>query len=131
MRLVEQSRRLLRIAAWTLVAAGFVVAAVPLGDRPTTAMPHHLEHIAFFLAIGACLAGGYPHRRRLVAVLVTCLPGAIQLVQVWAPDRHPRLSDAAVGIAGAWLGVVVMAGLERLLPPQAAAAARDRRVGPP
>lgn len=113
-------RRLLRIAAWTLIAAGFVAATVPIGARPNTHMPHHLEHVAFFLAVGMSLFGGYPHRPGLVALVVTALPAATQLVQFLAPDRHPRVSDAIAGLIGAWLGIVAMTALERLARPDLA-----------
>jgi VanZ family protein len=98
-----------------LVVAGFVFAAVPIGGRPTTALPQHVEHVAFFFAVGASLACGYPRRYRLVAALVTGLPAAIQLIQVWAPGRHPRLADALAGMIGAWLGLLAMAAFERVV----------------
>jgi VanZ family protein len=98
-----------------LVGAGFALAAVPIGYRPTTAFPHQIEHALFFFAVGASFGCGYAHRYRLVGLLVISLPAAIQLIQAWAPSRHPRLADAVAGMIGAGLGFVTIAGFERFV----------------
>jgi VanZ family protein len=98
--------RLSLIAGWLALAAVAAVTLGPIQDRPQVAPPH-LEHFAAFLLLGVVFALAYPdHPIRAVLVV---LGGAIllEILQLVTPDRHGRLIDAMIKVAGGAFGITL------------------------
>jgi VanZ family protein len=107
------SRRAFQIAAWICVAAIVALSLVSPALRPVTILPHNIEHLAIFIITGVALGLGYPgHLARLVALLVS-FAGVVELAQLVAPGRHPRLIDFVVDAASACAGAVLAALVAR------------------
>ena len=113
-----------RVAAWTLAIAIALLSLVPPALRPVTDTPHNFEHFAIFFATGLAFGFGYSRRPFMVAVTLLLFAGIIEIVQVFVPDRHARLSDFIVDAlavcAGAVLGVAASRTVAQTLPKQAA-----------
>ena len=89
---------LLRVLAWSCLALIAVVTLGPLGLRPESGMPPHVERFAAFAVAGVLFAVAYP--RYIVFAAVVVLGAA-----VLAPSRHGRLFDAGVKVAGGMVGL--------------------------
>jgi hypothetical protein len=96
---------LLRISAWTCLAAIAFVTLSPLGLRPVTGMPPNVERFVAFAVVGALFAAAYPRYILFAAVIVLGAAVVFELLQVLAPSRHGRLFDAAVKIFGGLVGL--------------------------
>ena len=105
-----------KAAGWILAVAIFVLSVVLPSGRPTTGVPHNLEHLLIFLAMGLAFALGY--RDRLLAVTggLALFCGAIEAAQFWVPGRHARLSDFLVDLAASALGVAIVFAAKWILP---------------
>ena len=79
-------------------------------------MPHSLEHFAIFLATGIAFTCGYSWRALEVAVALVVFAGLIEIVQIYVPGRHARLSDFIVDAAALCVGIAValVAGARKL-----------------
>jgi len=109
-------QRICRFVGWTLAFAIFVLSVVPPSGRPTTGVSHNLEHLLIFLAMGLAFALGYRDRLPAVAAGLLLFCGAIEVVQIWVPGRHARLSDFLVDASAAGLGVVAAVAAKWILP---------------
>ena len=47
---------------------------------------------------------GYPDRYPMQSIALVLFAAAVEVMQVWAPGRHPRLSDFAAAVLGLGLG---------------------------
>lgn len=103
-----------RLAAWLLVAAIVVVTLGPPRLRPVTEMSQNFEHGLAFVVLGLAFGFGYPGR--LVPLIVASLPliGVLEVLQLWVPGRHARLSDFVVNVIAAVMGLICAAALQRL-----------------
>jgi VanZ family protein len=85
---------------------------VPATYRPVTAVSHNLEHLAIFIVLGMAFGLGYPHRSRALAFALPLFCFAIEVVQLWIPGRHARLTDllinAAAAVLGLWIAVFMV-----------------------
>ena len=81
-----------------------------------TGASHNMEHLAIYLATGLAFAMGYRDRLPAVAGGLLLFCGLIEVVQLWVPGRHARLSDFLVDAAAAGLGVAVAAAVTRIWP---------------
>ena len=105
-----------RAVGWFLLISIVIVSLVPADLRPETHMPHNLEHLVVFLAMGVALSLGYPESLiSLVAGLVS-FSISIELAQLFVPGRHARLTDLLVDVAAVTMGVVIGISLGRRLP---------------
>ncbi|MBN9600162.1 MAG: VanZ family protein [Afipia sp.] len=106
-------RKIFAIAAWLSLA--FIVFATlsPAGLRPQVA-PAGLERMTAFALTGLFFGLAYPRRRALVVALVLCSACVLELAQLITPERHGRLSDLLVKLAGGVAGILVAQGLNRL-----------------
>jgi hypothetical protein len=116
MRLVSLTREMSaairiigRVGGWVLAAAILTLSFVPPTLRPDTGAPHDFEHFAIFCATGVAFGVGYGGSRRLISIALVAFAGAVELGQLFVPDRHARLSDFIVDAAAACIGVLFAA----------------------
>jgi VanZ family protein len=105
---VMNSNLLFRVAAWLLAGCLLALTVVPASERPSTGVPHSLEHILAFLLLGTLFALGYSnHLLRLLAgtFAFTLL---LELSQVPLPTRHARLSDFLYDSLATWIGIALI-----------------------
>ena len=107
-----------RGAAGLLAVAILILSFVPPSHRPVTDVSHSMEHFGSFLATGFAFGFGYPSRPLALALALAASCGVIEVVQLWIPGRHARLSDfmldAAATIIG--VGIAYMATRARPMP---------------
>jgi VanZ family protein len=112
-------------STWWKAAAGIclalivVLSLVPQDERVATGLPGKIEHIIAY-GVTALLLGLSTTRKNgpaLVALNLAWIAGAIEILQLWSPGRHPRVSDAIVGAAAGALGAAVAAWLRRTFQP--------------
>jgi VanZ family protein len=100
-----------RVIGWIAVTAVVFLTIGPQQFRPTTGVPHDLEHFLAFSFAGLIFGLGYPGR------LITSLPLAIvaaavlETAQLWVPHRHARFSDFVVNALAACVGLAIAAAI--------------------
>ncbi len=104
--------RIIRVAAWTLATAIMVLSTVPPGLRPETVVPHNLEHFAIYWATGLAFGLGYERKHGLLAMPLVIFSGIVELIQLFVPGRHARLSDFIVDSAAVCIGLLTAAPIE-------------------
>ena len=97
-------KRLSQILAWVLICGIVGLSIVPPGYRVITDLARPLEHLSIFLLTAVAFGLGYPEPYPLQSIALVLFAAAVELVQVWVPGRHARLSDFAAGIVGLGLG---------------------------
>ena len=102
----------LRGATWAAAVLVAFLTLAPAGLRPTTPLPHDLEHFLAFLTVGTIVRSAYPDRRALLVSVL--LIAALELLQTLVPGRHARTEDIAANLAGFLSGVAVVALWGRL-----------------
>jgi VanZ family protein len=106
--------RLIRLAAWLLLA---VIVVATLGSpslRPQSSLSHDGEHAFAFLLLGAAFGLGYLERRLELVFAAIPVIGMIELLQLWAPGRHARLEDFVVNVVAFWVALAA-SSLPRLV----------------
>ena len=103
-----------RILGWVLVAAILVLSIVPPSVRPTTQASHGFEHLAIFLSAGIAFAIGYPSRLKILPGLLVLFCAVVELIQIWVPGRHARMTDFIVDALGSCFGVGLIYAAQRL-----------------
>jgi glycopeptide antibiotics resistance protein len=98
-------RRLAAIAAWLSLILIASATLSPIGVRPHVA-GIGFEHIGAFAVTGLLFALAYPRHLLIVAVLVFGSAIFLELSQLLTPDRHARISDLLVKLAGGSIGIV-------------------------
>jgi VanZ family protein len=96
-----------RAVAWLMLSAIVVLSSVPPGLRPTTFVPHKIEHAGIFFVAGISFGIAYRRREWLLSTVAIVFCAAIELVQLYVPGRHARLSDFIVDAIAAVMGVFV------------------------
>jgi VanZ family protein len=97
-----------RVAAWLGLGTIVVLTLVPPALRPVSAAPNVLEHFAVFLLVGGAFAWAYPrYRFVLIGVSIPCV-AALELLQLFVPGRHARVSDFVVNAIGACIGIALV-----------------------
>jgi VanZ like family len=102
-----------RTVAWVLAIAIAVFSVVPPSLRLQTGLPHAFEHFAIFWVTGAAFTLGYTLTPLLVIVLVV-FSGAVEIVQLFIPGRHARVSDFIVDALACIIGLVTIAVLAQV-----------------
>lgn len=96
-----------RAVAWLMLSVIVVLTVVPPGLRPSTFVPHKIEHAAIFLMAGTSFGIAYLGRERLLSVAAIVFCAVLELAQLYVPGRHARLSDFIVDATAAVVGVFV------------------------
>jgi VanZ family protein len=104
--LVSKIRRFGVIAGWLALAFIAFVTLSPIQDRPSLFHPQ-IEHFAAFAVMALAFVLGYPRRTALIVLLVVFSAFTLEAMQFLTPDRHGRLIDAIVKVAGGLAGVGV------------------------
>jgi VanZ family protein len=98
---------LARVIGWSLAAAIVVLSVVPATSRPETGLPHYFEHFAIFWATGLAFALGYSLTPLLATILVV-FAGGVEILQLFIPGRHARLSDFIVDALASVIGLMTV-----------------------
>jgi VanZ family protein len=108
----DRTTAIARVAAWLGLVTIVVLTLVPPTLRPVSAAPSVLEHFVAFLLVGGAFAWGYPrYRLSLIAASIVCI-AVLELLQLFVPGRHARVSDFVVNAIGACIGIALV----RLVP---------------
>ncbi|MEI2298192.1 VanZ family protein [Ensifer sp. MJa1] len=92
--------------AWLLFAAIAYSTTSPLDLRPRIGHLVHLERFGAFGLLGLLFAIAYPRRLGQVLVLVLATAIGFEMLQMVSADRHARVTDVAVKLAGGACGVL-------------------------
>jgi VanZ family protein len=103
-----------RATAWFLLTVIALLSLVPPGIRPTTFLPHKVEHAGMFLLAG--VAFGIAHRgyERLSSIGAVIFCASVELAQLAIPGRHARFSDFVVDAVAICAGIFVGSMLTRI-----------------
>ena len=111
-------RKIIRAIAWALLATAIVLTVVPAQFRPVTGAPSSVEHFAMFFLIGSAFTFGYSRSDYPLCGAAIAFAGSLELLQLFVPGRHARLSDFVIDALSAVIGIA-LSGLidrKRLLP---------------
>jgi hypothetical protein len=97
-------RKLLICAAWLSLIVIAITTVVPIYDRPSFGHAS-IERLIAFVVLGAMFAWSYPNRLLFSVLIVSCGAFGLEALQLITPDRHARLFDAFVKLAGGWSGL--------------------------
>jgi VanZ family protein len=111
-------RKIIRVVAWVLLASAIVLTVVPAHFRPVTGAPSPVEHFAMFFLIGSAFTLGYSRSDYPFCGAAIAFAGSLELLQLFVPGRHARLSDFAIDALAAVIGIAVSGLINRnnLLP---------------
>ncbi|APG88167.1 hypothetical protein SAMCCGM7_pC0971 (plasmid) [Sinorhizobium americanum CCGM7] len=101
---VMNLRRAAAILAWFLLALIAVSTLSPIAMRPHIGTWVHVERFGAYGLVGFLFAAAYPQRIALVLGLVFGAAVGFELLQMLSADRHARVGDLAVKMAGAACG---------------------------
>lgn len=108
--------RLLKIAAWLLVAGLVLATVVPASGRPVTGVNHNLEHFVAFAGAAAVFAFAYSNLRTHVLLGAgAAFTLAIELAQIPLPSRHATVEDFMWDTAAVWFAIIVIAVLRNFV----------------
>lgn len=99
-------RRIAQAICWVSLSAVVALSVTPAEMRPVTIFPHDFEHAAIYFIAGCAFGLVYS------ANFVGCLAGLsgftllVEVIQLWIPGRHPRVSDFLVDAFAITAGLV-------------------------
>ena len=96
-----------RVVAWIIVIGLIMISLVPAPLRPGTGVSHNLEHFGSFLLAGIIWSLAYADRLVLLLGAMPVFAGSVELLQIFVPGRHARLSDFAVDALGGCVGILI------------------------
>ncbi len=94
-----------RVVAWLVLAAIVVLSLVPPSARPTTFVPHKIEHAGIFFADGIAFGVAYFGYRWLLSIGAVIFCAGIEIAQLIVPGRHARLGDFFVDAFAVCIGI--------------------------
>jgi glycopeptide antibiotics resistance protein len=99
-------RKLITVAAWSLL--GFIIYATisPIQARPTLFTSPSYERLAAFIVLGALFCLAYPRHTGFVCLIVLGSAVLLELAQLLTPDRHGQIQDAIIKMMGGAIGIV-------------------------
>jgi VanZ family protein len=107
-------RNISRATAWFLLTLIAVLSLVPPGIRPTTFLPHKVEHAGMFLLAGVAFGIAYSGYERLSGIVAVIFCASVELAQLTIPGRHARFSDFVVDAVAICAGIFVGSMLTRI-----------------
>ena len=102
--------------AWFTLVAIIVLSLIPPGARPTTFLPHKIEHASIFLLDGVAFGIAYCDYTWLSSIVAMMFCADIELAQLAIPGRHARLSDFLVDAIAICIGIFAGSTLIRMRP---------------
>jgi VanZ family protein len=102
---VRDLRRAATVLAWLLLALVAYSTLSPIGMRPRIGTWVHVERFGAYGLIGFLFVTAYPRRLPIVLGMVLGAAVGFELLQMLSADRHARMEDVAVKMAGAACGV--------------------------
>ena len=94
-----------RVVAWLALAAIVVLSLVPPGARPTTFLPHKIEHAGIFFVDGIAFGIAYRGYEWLSSIGAVIFCAGIEIAQLMVPGRHARLGDFFVDAFAVCIGI--------------------------
>ena len=107
-------QNMFRIVAWLALAAIVVLSLVPPGARPTTFVPHKIEHAGIFFMDGVAFGIAYRGYEWLSSIWAVIFCAGIELAQLMIPGRHARLSDFFIDATTVCIGIFAGSTLTRM-----------------
>jgi VanZ family protein len=98
-------RKFVQLAAWLLLSIIIVLSIVPPAARPTTALSHGIEHAVIFLVGGMLFGASDLGRQWILSIYALTLCAALEMIQLFIPGRHARLSDFIVDVSITVMGI--------------------------
>jgi VanZ family protein len=95
--------------AWVMMSAIVFLTVVPPSLRPTTPVPHKMEHAVIFFVNAMAFGFGYPRRELLLGVGAVVFCAVVEISQLFVSGRHARPSDFVVDTIAALAGVYASA----------------------
>lgn len=108
-------RRLCKVTGWLILLAIVVLSVVPPSDRPVTGAPSNWEHVGIYLLTGIAFGIAYPGRLPAIAPGLILFSGLIEVIQLWVPGRHARLSDFLIDSVATCAGATAIVVAEKLV----------------
>jgi VanZ family protein len=107
----------IKVAGGTCVVAIIVFSLIPQVERVSTGLPGKYEHFLAYSVTGLILGLAIQGKKGLILAggFLIGLASLLEVLQLWSPGRHPRVSDAIVGAASGILGAAIAAWLRRKL----------------
>ncbi|WP_019196540.1 VanZ family protein [Afipia birgiae] len=105
--------KLVATAAWLSLAFIIFATLSPVDLRPQVAGVG-LERFASFAVTGLLFGLAYPRQPGLVVALVLLGACILEMTQLITPDRHGRLPDLFVKMAGGSTGILIAQFWNRL-----------------
>nr|WP_175619242.1 VanZ family protein [Bradyrhizobium sp. 2S1]MCK7671255.1 VanZ family protein [Bradyrhizobium sp. 2S1] len=102
--LVSKIRTFAVVVGWLALAFIAFVTLSSIQDRPSFANPQ-AERFAAFAVMAMAFVLGYPRRTALIVLFVVFSAFTLEAMQLLTPDRHGRLLDAVVKVAGGLAGI--------------------------
>lgn len=103
-----------RIVAWSLAATIVALSVVPPDLRPETVAPHMFEHFLIYLVTGIAFGVGYDRSHILLAIVSVIFCGCVEILQLFVPGRHARLSDFFVDALAMCLGLMTISAISHI-----------------
>ena len=83
-----------RFVAWLSIMVLGVASWLPGDEMIRTGIDGRLEHAATYLISGLAIFTAYPQRPKwLIAILMACYAGILELGQLFVPGRHAAILD--------------------------------------
>lgn len=101
----------LRLLAWGLAAAVAFATLGPPRYRPHADIGQNGEHALAFILVGLAFGLAYRRNRMLTAFAAVSMTAVIEVLQLWAPGRHARMSDFIVDATAVCAGLAIAAVL--------------------
>lgn len=97
--------QLIAITAWACLAFIAYATLSPIHNRPALPTTIGLERLAAFAIVGVLFCLAYPRQFVLVCLLALGSAVLLEFAQQLTPDRHGRIQDAIIKLAGGVLGI--------------------------
>jgi VanZ family protein len=108
-------RRIAQATSWILLFSIAALSVVPADLRPVTILPNDAEHAAIYFLAGCAFGLVYADRFVTTLVSLSAFTLVMEVIQIWIPGRHARVSDFVVDAFAIAVGLVGGVALARRL----------------